>query len=85
MLLKTVQSRRIDPTLLITHRFKLDQILDAYETSGGRRRPGRSRSSRRSGVSAGYATAKESETDPPWTVAAVHGLGRPTGWSPARS
>lgn len=34
MLLKTVQARRIDPTKLITHRFKLDQILDAYETFG---------------------------------------------------
>jgi len=34
MLLKTVQSRRIDPTQLITHRFKLDKILDAYETFG---------------------------------------------------
>ena len=32
MLLKTVQSKKIDPTRLITHRFKLDQILDAYET-----------------------------------------------------
>lgn len=32
MLLKTVQSGRIDPKLLITHRFKLDAILDAYET-----------------------------------------------------
>ena len=32
MLLKTVQSKKIDPKLLITHRFKLDQILDAYET-----------------------------------------------------
>lgn len=32
MLLKTVGSHTIDPTLLITHRFKLDQILDAYET-----------------------------------------------------
>jgi alcohol dehydrogenase len=32
MLLKTVQSRKIDPTRLITHRFKLDQILDAYDT-----------------------------------------------------
>jgi alcohol dehydrogenase len=32
MLLKTVQSRKIDPTRLITHRFKLDRILDAYET-----------------------------------------------------
>jgi alcohol dehydrogenase len=32
MLLNVVASRKIDPTLLITHRFKLDQILDAYET-----------------------------------------------------
>ena len=32
MLLKTVQSGKIDPTKLITHRFKLGQILDAYET-----------------------------------------------------
>jgi alcohol dehydrogenase len=31
MLLKTVQARKIDPTKLITHRFKLDQILEAYE------------------------------------------------------
>ena len=34
MLLRTVQSRKIDPKLLITHRFKLDHILDAYETFG---------------------------------------------------
>ena len=34
MLLKTVQSKKIDPTRLITHRFKLDKILDAYETFG---------------------------------------------------
>jgi alcohol dehydrogenase len=32
MLFKTVGSRKIDPKLLITHRFKLDKILDAYET-----------------------------------------------------
>jgi alcohol dehydrogenase len=32
MLLKTVQAKRIDPTRLITHRFKLDKILDAYAT-----------------------------------------------------
>jgi alcohol dehydrogenase len=32
MLLKVVGSRRIEPKLLITHRFKLDRILDAYET-----------------------------------------------------
>jgi alcohol dehydrogenase len=34
MLLKTVQSRKIDPKLLITHHFKLDRIQDAYETFG---------------------------------------------------
>lgn len=31
MLLKIVQSGKIDPAQLITHRFKLDQILEAYE------------------------------------------------------
>jgi alcohol dehydrogenase len=34
MLLKTVQSGKIDPKRLITHRFKLDQILAAYDTFG---------------------------------------------------
>ena len=34
MLLKTVQAKKIDPTRLITHRFKLDQILDAYDAFG---------------------------------------------------
>jgi len=34
MLLKTVQSKKIDPSLLITHRFALDQVLDAYDTFG---------------------------------------------------
>jgi len=34
MLLKTVQAHRIDPKQLITHRFKLDQIIDAYDTFG---------------------------------------------------
>ena len=34
MLLKTVQSRKLDPKRLITHRFKLDRILDAYDTFG---------------------------------------------------
>ena len=34
MLLKTVQSKKIDPTRLITHHFELDRILDAYETFG---------------------------------------------------
>ena len=32
MLLSVLRSNKIDPKLLITHRFKLDQILDAYET-----------------------------------------------------
>lgn len=34
MLLKTVQSNKVDPTKLITHHFKLDRITDAYETFG---------------------------------------------------
>jgi len=34
MLLKTVQSRRIDAAQLITHRFKLADILKAYDTFG---------------------------------------------------
>ncbi|MDP4302678.1 alcohol dehydrogenase catalytic domain-containing protein [Leptothrix discophora] len=34
MLLKTLQSKRIDAGKLITHRFKFDQILSAYETFG---------------------------------------------------
>ncbi|MFZ6712742.1 zinc-dependent alcohol dehydrogenase family protein [Undibacterium sp. TC9W] len=32
MLLKSVTSKKIDPQLLITHRFSLDHILDAYDT-----------------------------------------------------
>ena len=32
MLMKTVKSKKIDPTRLISHRFKLEQILDAYDT-----------------------------------------------------
>jgi alcohol dehydrogenase len=32
MLLNVLQSRKLDPKLLITHRFKLGQVLDAYET-----------------------------------------------------
>jgi alcohol dehydrogenase len=34
MLLKTVEARTIDPLRLITHRFTLDNILDAYDTFG---------------------------------------------------
>ncbi|MBX6321701.1 MAG: zinc-binding dehydrogenase, partial [Rhodospirillaceae bacterium] len=34
MLLKTVQSRRIDPARLITHRFTIGEILEAYDTFG---------------------------------------------------
>jgi len=34
LLLKTVQARKVDPRRLITHRFKLDKILEAYETFG---------------------------------------------------
>ena len=32
MLLKVLKAQKIDPTLLITHRFKLADILDAYDT-----------------------------------------------------
>jgi alcohol dehydrogenase len=32
MLLKTVMSQKIDPKRLITHHFKLDKIMDAYDT-----------------------------------------------------
>jgi alcohol dehydrogenase len=32
MLLNILRSHKIDPKLLITHRFKLDHILEAYET-----------------------------------------------------
>ena len=35
MLLKTVQSKTLDPTALITHRFSLDHILDADKTFAG--------------------------------------------------
>ncbi len=34
MLYKTVLSKKIEPQKLITHRFKLDQIIEAYETFG---------------------------------------------------
>ena len=34
MLLNTLRARKIDPKLLITHRFKLGQMLEAYETFG---------------------------------------------------
>ncbi len=34
MLFKTVLSKKIEPKKLITHRFKLDQIIEAYETFG---------------------------------------------------
>ena len=34
LLFKTVGAHKIDPARLITHHFKLDNILDAYETFG---------------------------------------------------
>jgi alcohol dehydrogenase len=34
MLLKTVQSKKLDPGPLITHRHSLDQVLDAYDVFG---------------------------------------------------
>lgn len=32
VLLKTVQSKKLNPKRLITHRFKLDRIIEAYDT-----------------------------------------------------
>ena len=34
MLLNILRSKKLDPKKLITHRFKLDDILNAYETFG---------------------------------------------------
>jgi alcohol dehydrogenase len=34
MLLKTVQSKKLQPKQLITHHFRLDQVMEAYETFG---------------------------------------------------
>ena len=34
MLFKTVQAGKLDPKQLITHHFKLDQIIEAYEAFG---------------------------------------------------
>ena len=34
MLLNVLQSKKLDAKLLITHRFKLDNVLEAYETFG---------------------------------------------------
>ena len=34
ILLKAVASKKLDPSILITHHFTLDSILDAYETFG---------------------------------------------------
>jgi alcohol dehydrogenase len=34
MLLKTVTAKKLDPSRLITHRFTLDNILDAHDTFG---------------------------------------------------
>jgi alcohol dehydrogenase len=34
LLLKTVQSKKIQPKQLITHHFRLDQVIEAYETFG---------------------------------------------------
>jgi alcohol dehydrogenase len=40
MLLKVVGSKKIDPALLITHRFTFDQMLEAYETFGNAQKTG---------------------------------------------
>ena len=34
MLLGLVRARKLDPALLVSHRYKLDNILEAYETFG---------------------------------------------------
>jgi alcohol dehydrogenase len=34
LLLKTVQSKKLEPNNLITHHFRLDQIMEAYDTFG---------------------------------------------------
>ena len=34
MLLKTVRSGRLEPNKLITHHFRLDDIMNAYDTFG---------------------------------------------------
>jgi alcohol dehydrogenase len=34
MLLKTVQAKKIEPKKLITHHFRLDQVMEAYDTFG---------------------------------------------------
>jgi threonine dehydrogenase-like Zn-dependent dehydrogenase len=44
---ETVQSNKLDPKRLITHGFKLDRILDAYDTFLELRTHERSRSSSR--------------------------------------
>jgi alcohol dehydrogenase len=36
-LMSMVQSKRFDPLPLLTHKFKLDQIVEAYEVFGSRR------------------------------------------------
>ena len=36
-LMSMVQSKRFDPLPLLTHRFKLDQIVEAYDVFGSRR------------------------------------------------
>jgi alcohol dehydrogenase len=41
MLLKTVQAKKIDPARLITHRFKLSELLLAYDTSVEQLKPKR--------------------------------------------
>jgi alcohol dehydrogenase len=34
MLLKVVQSQKLRPETLVTHRFRLDEIMRAYDTFG---------------------------------------------------
>ena len=61
MLLNILQSHKIDPKLLITHHFKLDRILDAYETFGACRRHRRAQGDHR-----GVTTFPSNSRPIPW-------------------
>ena len=40
MLLKVVQSGRLQPSKLVTHRFALDEVMQAYDTFGNAAKEG---------------------------------------------
>ena len=70
MLLKTVQSHKIDPKRLITHHFKLDKILDAYDTFGRGGQDERAQGSYR-----GLSAAKDGQAAALTSNAGYHILG----------